>query len=351
MERREVDKTIIEDSGLVSVIMPAFNAEASISSSIESVLKQTFTNFELIIVNDSSTDGTLTTAANLAAKDNRMTVVSLPRNSGVGAARNYGLTFATGKFVAMIDADDLWHPTKLSKQVERLEAAGDQYALVYTGARYIDAAGNILPSREPYYVEGNIANQLMYRNFIYNSSIVFRREALVELGGYTEVQKLQGCADFLLSVTLASRYKITCVQEYLLGYRITEYAMSSNFSAMCKARMLAVDILCESLEGLTDSSVKQGATQIRVTAALENIVSLSNISEGITGFVRVVKDDASGTIEVLFRKILRLKYTLFSTLPPKHFYEIESTTPFKEIANSKLTYRRFALGKIADDSV
>ena len=154
MERREVDKTIIEDSGLVSVIMPAFNAEASISSSIESVLKQTFTNFELIIVNDSSTDGTLTTAANLAAKDNRMTVVSLPRNSGVGAARNYGLTFATGKFVAMIDADDLWHPTKLSKQVERLEAAGDQYALVYTGARYIDAAGNILPSREPYYVEG-----------------------------------------------------------------------------------------------------------------------------------------------------------------------------------------------------
>ena len=96
--------------------MPAFNAESTIAESIHSVLFQTFQNWELIIINDGSTDKTYDIAIGFASLDNRIRILDLPQNTGVSNARNQGALSANGKYLAFLDSDDLWESQKLYKQ-------------------------------------------------------------------------------------------------------------------------------------------------------------------------------------------------------------------------------------------
>src|SRR4051794_35435915 len=100
----------------VSVVMPAYNAEATIGQTISSVLAQTFRNFELIVVSDGSTDRTAQIVQELSANDPRVTLV-IQKNRGVAAARNYGISLARTELIAPLDADDIWHGSYLEKQM------------------------------------------------------------------------------------------------------------------------------------------------------------------------------------------------------------------------------------------
>lgn len=102
---------------LVSIIMPAYNCEGTLSDSVASVVCQTFTNWELIIIDDGSSDRTLSTAETWSRDDSRIRIVQLPRNCGVAYARNAGMREARGQFLAFLDSDDLWLPHKLARQV------------------------------------------------------------------------------------------------------------------------------------------------------------------------------------------------------------------------------------------
>ncbi|HBC5517211.1 TPA: glycosyltransferase family 2 protein, partial [Proteus mirabilis] len=101
---------------LVSIIMPCFNSEKYISEAIESVLKQTYSNFELIIIDDNSTDSTLKIINSF--RDNRITIISFDENQGAGVARNKGIEVANGRFIAFLDSDDLWSKNKLEAQIK-----------------------------------------------------------------------------------------------------------------------------------------------------------------------------------------------------------------------------------------
>lgn len=100
---------------LVSVIIPAFNAAATIVEAIESVQHQTYRRLEILVVDDGSADGTDATVAEIARHDKRVRLIRLP-NRGIAAARNHALSVSQGCWIAPIDADDLWHPTKLARQ-------------------------------------------------------------------------------------------------------------------------------------------------------------------------------------------------------------------------------------------
>lgn len=117
----------------VSIITPAYNAELFLEETVKSVQAQTFTNWEMLIVDDCSTDNTYALAKKLASKDNRIKVLKNTQNSGVAATRNYALDIATGEYIAFIDSDDLWLPEKLKKQVAFMNQ-GD-YVLTYTNYR------------------------------------------------------------------------------------------------------------------------------------------------------------------------------------------------------------------------
>lgn len=116
--------------GLVSIITPAYNAAAYIAETIESVLAQTYTNWEMLIANDCSKDNTSEIVQSYAAKDKRIKLINLKQNSGAAVARNTAIQNAKGRYIAFLDSDDLWKKEKLQKQIEFMQQ--NRYAFTYT---------------------------------------------------------------------------------------------------------------------------------------------------------------------------------------------------------------------------
>src|SRR4051794_19904090 len=112
----------VSEKPLISVILPAFNAEPYLEESINSILNQTYTNFELIVINDGSTDGSLATMERLAACDKRIKVVNNEKNLGLIATLNKGLSLSLGDFIARQDGDDISHLQRFKRQLEFLQA-------------------------------------------------------------------------------------------------------------------------------------------------------------------------------------------------------------------------------------
>jgi len=121
---------------MVSVVIPAYNAEKYIEKTVRSVLKQTYTNFEVVIVDDCSTDGTFAIIQALAKEDARIKCYQNEKNSGVSITRNHAIERAKGNYVALLDADDLWMETKLEKQVKLAQETNAQ--IVYCSYAFVD---------------------------------------------------------------------------------------------------------------------------------------------------------------------------------------------------------------------
>ena len=160
----------------ISVIMPAHNAEHTIRASIESVRAQTYPEWELIVIDDGSTDGTAAIVEEYTQTDNRIRLVRNPACTGVGAARNRGGKEARHDYVAFLDSDDLWTPDRLERQMERVASCPDA-KLFFSSTEYIDEKGQpygyIL--RAPARVT---ARELLKQNVISCSSVLVEKEAL-----------------------------------------------------------------------------------------------------------------------------------------------------------------------------
>ena len=133
--------TVFED-GLVSIVMPAYNAAQTIEASIESVLAQDYSEWELIIVNDCSSDATKEIVARLASTDSRVKLITLEKNGGISKARNTAIQHSIGRHLAFLDSDDLWKPQKLSKQLKFMTTEG--YPFTFTSYELMDAHGRLL---------------------------------------------------------------------------------------------------------------------------------------------------------------------------------------------------------------
>ncbi|MGH7806334.1 MAG: glycosyltransferase family 2 protein, partial [Candidatus Binatia bacterium] len=206
----------------MSVIVPAFDAAASIAETLASVGGQTYRNLEVVVVDDGSTDDTVARVAALAERDTRI-VLLRQDHGGVAAARNLAIAHATGELIAPLDADDLWEPRKLERQVEALAAAPASVSFVYCWWRNVDSAGRMLYDGPRWRVEGRAFERLVEVNFVGNASIpLIRRAALDEVGGYSERLRRengQGCEDWDLYLRLAERSELRVVPEILVSYR------------------------------------------------------------------------------------------------------------------------------------
>jgi glycosyltransferase involved in cell wall biosynthesis len=228
---------------LVSVVIPAFNASNTLQETLLSVSAQTYRNLEIIVVDDGSRDHTAQIARSYGQIDPRVRLVQ-KANGGVASARNTGTQESAADFVAFIDADDLWHPTKIAKQMALLLAHGDDMALVYTPYRRIDMAGMVLGSSRNHRVDGWVINRHFFVNFIGNgSSILVRKHVLEEIGGYSPAlleAGAQGCEDLLLQLKIALHYQFGTVPEYLVGYRLLPDNMSADQERMLRSSLLAL---------------------------------------------------------------------------------------------------------------
>lgn len=164
-----------KDFGLISIIMAAYNAERTIEEAINSVINQTYINWELIVVNDCSKDNTLNIIEHFCQKDNRIKLVNNIMNYGVSKTRHNGLIEAKGNWVAILDSDDMWHPDKLEKQIVLQSSSNAE--LLFTGSAFMDENGKRLswvldiPEKISY-------DELLKQNVISNSSVLVRKELL-----------------------------------------------------------------------------------------------------------------------------------------------------------------------------
>ncbi len=208
---------------LISVIIPAYNAQKTIKRTIESALNQTFSDFELIIVNDGSQDSTLEIVSSIS--DPRLKVFSYP-NAGAAVGRNRGFSHSIGEFIAFLDADDLWTSDKLEAQLKALQA-NPEAAVAYSWADIIDESDQYLCLGSHITANGNVYAQLLLVCFVVSgSNPLIRRQAFVEVGGFDE--SLPASQDYDLYLRLAARYDYVAVPSVQVLYRLSTNSMSTN---------------------------------------------------------------------------------------------------------------------------
>ncbi|WP_168405685.1 glycosyltransferase family 2 protein [Acinetobacter indicus] len=212
------------NNNLVSIIMPAFRAEKTISDSIESVLAQTYQNFELIVIDDCSPDNTRDIVNQFATSDNRVKLISKDINEGVAAARNTGLDYAVGDFVAFLDSDDLWCEDKLQKQVKLLNESPNVDVTYTEYFRFIDKNFSQKVSIPKGYTDYRF---LLKGDFIANSSALYRFKKFRDIR-----QKKIGAEDYLfwLEIFDHENVKGLGINEPLMYYRVADKqeSLSSN---------------------------------------------------------------------------------------------------------------------------
>jgi glycosyltransferase involved in cell wall biosynthesis len=240
---------------LVSVIIPAYNAQSCIREALDSVRMQTLGDLEVLVIDDGSEDRTADIVHEAAATDRRIRLLH-QENSGVAAARNLGIEHARGVYVAPLDADDIFYPCKLEAQVARLESGGARTGLVYCWFISIDQHGQILSNSRPLQAEGDLYKELVFFNFIGNASVpLYRRNILEQVGGYDKSLRdcgAQGCEDWDLSLRVAERYDIRVAPGYYAGYRRIPSSMSSNCNTMAASHHLVMEAVRQQHPELPD---------------------------------------------------------------------------------------------------
>ncbi|MCT7964361.1 glycosyltransferase [Laspinema sp. D1] len=207
----------------ISVIIPAYNAEKTIQETIESLLNQTFQDFDVIVINDGSTDRTGEIVSNFT--DSRIQVFSFP-NSGAPKSRNVGFSKSSGEYIAFLDADDLWTPDKLEAQLQALQAH-PEVGVAYSWSDCIDESSCFLRRGGHITVNGDAYPQLLMMDILENgSNPLIRRQALLEINGFDET--LPAGQDWDLYLRLALRYHFVTVPRSQVLYRISDQSLSSN---------------------------------------------------------------------------------------------------------------------------
>jgi Glycosyl transferase family 2 len=255
---------------LVSVILPVYNGAEFVGPALESTLSQTYQNLEILVIDDGSTDGTPAILDLYAARDARIRVLS-QANSGVARARNRGIAEAHGDFIAPLDADDLWEPTKIDCQVRRILESGERTGLVYSWWVWIDRDGALLDRSPRWMMEGSAFELLLQMNFTGNASVpLFRRCCIEEAGGYNEslaAADAGGCEDWELALRVAERYDVAVVPEILLGYRRHRGSMSTTCDRMWRSQQLVVEKMRELRPDLSSRVLCRAAHQFAMYLA------------------------------------------------------------------------------------
>ncbi|KAE8764889.1 glycosyltransferase family 2 protein [Georgenia thermotolerans] len=236
----------------VSVVIPSYNRSATIVPAIASVLRQTFTDLEVLVVDDGSTDDTVAQAERLP--DPRLRVLRSTANAGVSAARNRGVEHARGAWVAFQDSDDEWLPTKLEKQLARLGTAGPDHVGAYCGMLVVGALEEhggrtevrYVPEPETRLVEGDILPTLLRTSTVSTQTMVVRRRDLLRVGGFDE--QLRSLVDWDLALRLSRVGPWAFVDEPLVLQRFSANSLTHGVERRVRSTVRVVEKNLDLLE-------------------------------------------------------------------------------------------------------
>ena len=205
-------------SPLVSVVMPVRDAQRFLEAAICSVLGQTLSDFELLLIDDSSHDASLQICEAHARSDSRIIVAHNP-GAGLVNALNYGLRAAKGRYLARMDADDICAPPRFERQVRLLDS-NESLGVVGSAAEIIDENGAVIGNLDPPNAPEQVRIELMRRNCVAHPTVMARIEVLRMVGGYRAA--FAGCEDYDLWLRISERADIANLSEPLLRYRVHE---------------------------------------------------------------------------------------------------------------------------------
>jgi glycosyltransferase involved in cell wall biosynthesis len=257
------------DEPLVSVIVPVYNGEAFISDTLESALGQTYRNIEVIVVDDGSRDRTRAIVDAWVERDSRVRVLA-QENRGVAAARNRALATARGEFIAPLDADDLWDPTKIERQVRRMTEAGEDTGMVYCWWASIDASGAVLDCSPRWSFEGAGADIMLQVNYTGNGSVpLYRRRCLENVGGYDEMLcgPAEGCEDWDVALKVAEQWRVAVVRSGLVAYRKRADSLSGRTDRMKRAYAIVMRSARRRRPGLSSVWIRNSHDQFALYLA------------------------------------------------------------------------------------
>ena len=215
---------------LVSIIMPVYNAERFLHQAIQSILDQTYKNFELVIIDDGSTDSSSKIIKNFSDERIRS---SFFENQGVSKARNVGISLAHGEFIALMDADDISEPTRIQKQIQYLND-NHNISIVGTNAIFIDEEGSdsSLKNYPTFHSEIEFVAPLL-GPMCFPTMMIYK-DCLIDIGGYQDNLIVSGDHDLLLRL-LSKNYVIHNYQEFLYKYRICKSSLSHTKNELQKS--------------------------------------------------------------------------------------------------------------------
>ncbi len=210
----------------VSVLMTIYNAEPYLRAAIDSIITQTFPDWELIAVENGSTDGSLSILKEYS--DPRVRAFPLEKNIGRTPALRFAFDQARGEYIAVLDADDISSPERLVQQVQFLDKHAD-VALVGSWAQYIDERGKIFDEFKPPVDQEQLQDCLGWTNPIVHSSAMYRRQLAQQAGGYPA--DIVWAQDFGLMLALAPHCKVAVIDEFLCQLRVLAGSMTRSRSS------------------------------------------------------------------------------------------------------------------------
>jgi glycosyltransferase involved in cell wall biosynthesis len=223
---------------MISVIIPTYNSGIFISEAIHSVLRQTCTDYEIIVIDDGSTDNTRGIIENNFPQ---IRYFYIP-NQGAASARNYGIRRARGEFIAFLDADDLWLPEKLEKQLKVFNA-DQELMLVFTEHRGFDTTGfrETIFLKKERLMKGDIVKNIFFYSHVALPTVMVRRQVFQEIGYFDD--NLKVAEDDNLWMRIALKYRIHLLDEVLVHCRFTENSLSRTAINLFDGGLKSIDLI------------------------------------------------------------------------------------------------------------
>lgn len=295
---------------LVSILLPVYQGESYLTQSVDSVLNQTYTNFELIIINDGSTDKTGDIIASY--KDKRIRAVT-QKNKGLVESLNVGIKIAKGEYIARQDADDISEPTRLEKQISLLDSSKDA-VIVGSSIKVMDMGGKILHEHRVLLNNPELKQELLIRSPFAHGSVMMRKDALINAGGYLKDD--WPAEDYGLWLRMSKQGDFANIDEPLYIYRENTTGISASNTG---------------LQNSKTTNIQERAwleTHILLTAGAINLTIYKNLNHGQERIERILNTSAWIT-----KKSIK-------TRQPVVF-----ARTVRSISTSPVTYRKIA-GKI-----
>ena len=299
---------------LVSVVIPAYNAEAFIAKTLKTVIGQTYRNIEIVLVDDGSSDRTRQIVQAMVEQDPRIKLLQ-QSNAGVAAARNLGIQSARGNLLRQLMRTIYWYPEAIAKLVTQFQSHGDKLGVAYAWSIDIDERDQPTGGFHAAVIHGNVYKTLLCHNFLGNSSsTLIRKSCLKQVGGYNaqfRTQRAQGCEDWDLYLRLAEHYEFRGVPEFLVGYRKIARSMSGDCSQMARSQQLMLQTVRQKHPELPRFLYRLSCSSFYIHLAFQSDTQ-GQVSETLHWLKQAITIDITPVVRLGFYRLLIKNLILLS---------------------------------------